>query len=151
MTAHKPDKRLLTIWRASLALLVLIPAFIISLIFEIMGTLWLILTGAWLLVFLVFYIWYFPFAYQSRSFYIEGNQIFQTGGVIYKYSQCLPIANIQYATIITSPFDRLFGLCALSIVAPGGRMTISGLRPGSARELLEILTGYPEDTKSIDN
>lgn len=142
MASHIPHRRLLTIWRVSLGLFTLIPAFLISLIFEIFSGVWLLLSAVWLLLFFVLYLWYLPALYSNRRFSLDSDNIIQSGGVIYRYTHSLPAQNIQYASIITSPFDRLFGLCSLAIVAPGGRMVIAGLGPDTAKELIDILTGY---------
>lgn len=148
MSLHKPRRELLLIWRLYLILCALIPAFLLSLFCAMFGTLWLILTAAWLVIFLTLFSFYFPLAFRNRAFSVGKDHITAYGGVVYRYSHSLPIANLQYLTLMSSPLERLFHICSLVVVAPGGRMVISGLRRVDGKNLVAILTEASIQTKS---
>jgi membrane protein YdbS with pleckstrin-like domain len=140
MAMHKPRRELLAIWRFYLILAALIPAFVISLIFSFPGGWWLLATGIWFALFVGLFAVYLPLLFQSRAYAVEKERIVSYGGVVYRYCHSLPLASIQYITLLASPLARLFRICSLVVVAPGGRMILDGLTRSDGEHLLEILT-----------
>lgn len=135
----KPQQAVLTIWRLLLVLAAVPPAFLISLLFQAGGLPWLLLVAAWLLAFLFFYLLYLPLRYRKLAFQLQKDRIIVHSGIFYTRIRAMPLQSIQYVGLLISPLDALFGLSALVITAPGGRIVIPGLRRRDAENLAELL------------
>lgn len=135
----KPQQAVLTIWRLLLVLAAVPPAFLISLLFQAGGLPWLLLVAAWLLAFLFFYLLYLPLRYRKLAFQLQKDRIIVHSGIFYTRIRAMPLQSIQYVGLLISPLDALFGLSALVITAPGGRIVIPGLHRRDAENLAELL------------
>lgn len=132
---RKPEQGVLTIWRLILVGATLLPALLNSIIFTVGGLVWLLITAAWVLSFLFFYLFYLPRRYHKLSYALRGDFLVVHSGVFYTRVRSMPLSSIQYTSLHISPLDALFGLCALIAVAPGGRLAVPGLRKKDAEAL----------------
>lgn len=139
MMMHKPDYRILRVWRINLVILSLIPAFAIALL-ETGSLPWSLLTGAWALLFLLVYLVYLPLYYNSVSFSMEDGRISLRSGVFYKKRRWMDLDKVQHYAIVRGPVSRLFGLATLVFTAAGGRLTMPGFRLEYAGRLLDALS-----------
>lgn len=139
MGQMKPQPKILTIWRMSLTIAMVIPAFANALFFSPRSRVWLILSLVWLALFLILYLWYLPLRYNNLSFTVSGERILLYSGALYTRVRILPLCNIQYVSVYHNPIERIFGLCSLSAVAAGGRVTLPGLREPDAQSLAKSL------------
>ena len=140
MTPIKPQQKVLSLWRALAVALAVPPAFLCSFMLRAPSPIWLAGTGGWVAVFLFFYLFYLPRRYLGLSFRIHGGALELFSGVFVRRHCLLPIANIQFTTVVANPCSRIFGLCSLRVVSPGARMLIPGLTRRSAEELALLLT-----------
>lgn len=136
----KPQPRILMKWRINLALFMLIPAFLIALLFPVASRVWIILCAAWLVAFLGMYLVYLPLRYRGLSFTVEDDRILLYSGVLYTRVRCIPLRNVQFTTIHRSFADYVAGLCSLAVTSAGGRAVLPGLRPWDAEALSASLT-----------
>lgn len=140
MGKMKPQPQILTVWRIVLALAMVLPAFLNTLIFGRTGLIWAGTTAAWVVLFLVLYLAYLPLRYLRMSYSLTDDRIVLYGGVLYRNIKSIPIRNVQYTVVSRNLIARPFGLCTLLVVAAGGRMAIPGLRAEDAETLAGVLT-----------
>lgn len=142
---QKPSRRALTLWRTRLSLAALIPAFLSALFFRPGSLIWLILTVAWVLVFLVMFVWYYPLKYHKLSYTVAGEVLVINCGVVYTRRKTMLVDNIQYVTVLVTPLGRLFGLCTVFFEAAGGRLHLPGIPMEDGERLQRLLTPGLED------
>lgn len=140
MTAFFPEKELLAIWRAYLTSCALITAFIFSVVFRVMSVAWLIAAAAWFCCFVFFYAAYLPLLLKRKRYRVERERITAFGGYAYRYSNTIPVRNIQYVSLVAGPFERMLGICSVVIVAAGGRMVIQGLSKADGENLMFVIS-----------
>lgn len=133
-----PQPKILTIWRSVLVFATAAPAFLCSLFFRPGTALWWGLSTFWVLLFLFFYLFYLPVRQRNLSLQIGDDRFVRTSGVFYNASRTVPFENIQFLRVQTSILHRRFGLATLIIVAPGGGMTVPGLRAEEAKRLVSV-------------
>lgn len=132
MGSIKPNSRLLTIWRIQLSIAICIPAFLNSVLFKIQSPIWLWGTALWIIAFVVVYLVYLPMKFKSISYSVKEDRILLYTGVIYPRIRIAPKDRIQFSVVLTSPFERIFGLASLQVVLAGGRVVLPGLRHSDA-------------------
>lgn len=137
----KPQPALLTIWRLSLTCAAIPPAFLISLCLRIGGRAWSIATVIWALLFLFLYLVYLPLKFRRLAFTLKNERLTVHSGGFYIRMREMPLENVQYVGILISPFDALFGLASVSVIAAGGRVLVPGLRKQDALNLADMLPG----------
>lgn len=143
----KPQKNILTVWRIWLVIGTFPFALLNSLLFPTHSKVWICTTAAWVVLFLLGYLYYLPTRYRKLSFAIHEEQVVLYSGVLYTRVRTLPVHNIQYTTILRTPLDHPFGLCSLALVAPGGRITLPGLRLQDAKTLSSLLNNKHQEDK----
>lgn len=116
-------------------MITLIPAFLSALFLSPFSPLWIGATAAWVAVFLFFYLGYLPIRYRNLSLEIHGDRFVLHTGVFYRIQRTLPVENIQYVALHSSPLHRLWDICTIVAVAPGGRISMPGLRMEEAKRL----------------
>lgn len=135
----KPQPAILTIWRLILVFAAIFPAFFVSLFLRIGGRAWMLSVGLWLLCFLFFYLYYLPLRYKKLSYVLRDGQLTVNSGILYTRVRVMPLQNIQYAGLIVSPLDAIWGLAAVAVIAPGGRLLLPGLLRADAEKLAAAL------------
>lgn len=137
MLKLKPQPKILTIWRFFLVLFACIPAFGVSLVFPLGSKKWTAWSIVWILLFLLVYLVYLPMYYKRVDFIVNKELLTVRRGVIHYKVYSLPIAHIQYATMVENPLDRMFGLASLRVIAPGGSLYMQGLKKTDAQKLAD--------------
>lgn len=140
---NKPQPQLLAIWRIMLTLAALVPAFLISLLLRAGSNAWVLSAGGLVLFYLLAYLVYLPMLYRKTSFGISGEKIVLVTGVFNARVIAIPLSQIQFTTVSRSPFGRLFGISAVIVTAPGGRISIPGLKAADADSLASVLRQSP--------
>jgi len=136
---HRPEPALLSVRRLILAIFTFVIAFFTSVFFTPLGKLWIILTSTWVIFFLAMYLWYLPKFLSKLYFRLDSEHLTLYSGVFCKSVKFISLNNIQYVYIIINPFERLFGICSLIVVLPGGRAVIPGIKPETADNLVGAL------------
>ncbi|MEG0899314.1 MAG: PH domain-containing protein [Oscillospiraceae bacterium] len=139
METKKSEKRIVWVWRIRLALFCLIPAAMNGWFNETMSNIWLIFTFLWVAVFIFFYAFYFPIKYKKQSYRITSKDFFVTTGVIYTITKSIPIKNVQYVSIFSSPLERIMKVATIRAVGAGGGVSISGMSKEDTKRLSSIL------------
>lgn len=143
MQLKKPDPRVLTVWRLRLipaaALLLYLSIRLLALPYLV----WWVFTGLWLSAVLLLALVYFPLKYRRLSYTVNSRTlIVHTGGVSSRI-KAVPFHAVQYASILTTPLMRQFGICSLVFYMAGSHITIPGLTMKDA----EVLRGKPTPKK----
>jgi len=125
----------------------LITAFTFSLVLAAPGYWWRFAAIIWAAVFLAIFCVYLPALYDAKAFSISKDKIVSNGGVFYKYAHSLPIPRIQYVSLITGPAQRVLGVCTVVVVAPGGKMLLSGLDKSDGESLVKLLTDAAKESE----
>ena len=142
----KPDPKALVLWRLRLCLIALVPSFFSALFFAPGSVVWLVLTMLWVIVFLAFFVWYYPLKYRKLSYTVAGEVLVINCGVIYTRRKSMLLKNIQYVTLITLPLGRLFGLCTVFFEAAGGRLHLPCVKLEDGRSLQNLLIPPGEES-----
>ena len=145
MVQKKPDLQILTVWRIRLLLVALVPSFFSAFFAPRINWVWWLSTAAWMAAFLYFYIFYYPIKYRKLSYGFNRRCLLIHCGVIYTRVKAVPLTSIQYATVASSPLERLFGVCSLFVYAAGSSVYIPGLPPADADRLQAFLTPADEE------
>lgn len=137
----RPQPQIVTIWRILLAMCVFPVAFLSSLLLEIGGTPWTFITLGWIVVFVYFYLIYFPLRFRSLFYTVLDDRFLIQCGVFYKQVFAVPFTNIQFSHLRFSPLHSLWNLTTLTLISPGGRARLTGLRTDDAKRLIVLLFG----------
>lgn len=139
MPSIKPQLHLLSIWRVRLLLCAFLPSFFSAYFIDRQGVLWWIFSALWVLLFLYFYIIYYPI--KLRKLCYSGNDAYLLihCGVIYTRIKAIPYSSIQYLSIASTPLERFFGICSLHLTMAGATASMPGLTRQQAHELHEAL------------
>lgn len=140
----KPQPRVLALWRLVVAIVVFIPAFLLSLFLKIFSIPWIIGTVLWVGVFLFFFLFHLPRFYQSLTIEVTPEEIVVRGGVFYSNLYAVATQNIQFLTISATPLSQLFRLVTLKITMAGGRVRVPGLKREDAKKLVEFLKEHSQ-------
>jgi membrane protein YdbS with pleckstrin-like domain len=139
----KPLPSLLSLWRGFAAVGALLPAFVTSVLFQPLSPAWLVATAVWLAVFFVIYLIYLPLLHRRLLYSVSDGRVTMRAGVFYHNIRSLPIAGIQYITVVRTPLDRLFRLYTVILAVAGGRMLLAGLGKEDADDLAALLGERP--------
>jgi membrane protein YdbS with pleckstrin-like domain len=134
-----PHPALLTIWRIVAAGVMVVPAFVIQVLFRFGSMAWIVGAGVWLVVFLLLYLAYLPLLFRRLSYAVEETRIVRRSGLLFRSVRSFPLAGIQYSTLVQNPIDRVFNLASIILVVAGGRMILPGLREDDAKKLADRL------------
>ena len=135
----KPQPRVLTLWRLLAALVVFVPAFLLSLFVELFSILWIVGTVLWVGIFLYIFLFHLPRFYQNLAIEVTQQEVIVRGGVFYSNLYTIALQNIQFITISSTPLSQLFRLVSLKITMAGGRVRIPGMKREDAERLVEFL------------
>ncbi|WP_040198011.1 PH domain-containing protein [Candidatus Soleaferrea massiliensis] len=135
-------KSALVYWRLRLTLYFLIPAFLSGVFIGFYRSLvWIILTGLWLLCYLLFFLGYYPIKRHRLYLRLNSGRLSVYGGVIYWRIRSIELANIQTVQLISSPLLALLRLRTLIVNGAGISIHIPCLAREDAKPLYERLTG----------
>lgn len=141
MTLKKPNHKILSIWRIRLLGMSVIPSFFTAYFSAwAFHWVWKVWTVLWVGGFLYLYIFYYPIKYKKLSYTFNSRCFILNCGVIYTRVKALPLQNIQYAAVISTPLERLFGLRSLAVMCAGASVYVPGLDAQDALQLQDILT-----------
>lgn len=143
-SALKPALHLLTVWRIRLLLAALAPSFLSAYFLPWQGILWWCLTAGWVLGFLYFYIAYYPIKLRKLAYSGNEHCLIIHCGVVYTRVKAIPYTSIQYASLFSTPLERLFGICSLAVSMAGARVYMPGLTRNQAKGLQEQLVHKSE-------
>jgi membrane protein YdbS with pleckstrin-like domain len=101
---------------------------------------WLISIGAWVFLFLFFYLFYFPARWRSISLRVRERSVCMRRGVFYQVSSVMPLSTVRFTRVLRGPVARMFGFCTLHIAASGGDIFMPGLTGDDARRLGERIS-----------
>lgn len=139
MHAKTIDPKALLLWRLRLFLYAL-PFYILTSLFcDLRSVVWMMLTGLWTLLFLTFYLLYYPIKFRRLSYRVTSERIVVTSGVIYWRSTSIELTNIQYVAVQRTPLALALGLASVTVHAAGGSAHLPGLRYKDAIRLAEVL------------
>ncbi len=141
MKSLRPQPRLLAMWRALSIAAAVPPAFLCSFLLEAGSAPWILSTCGWVAAFLYMYLYWLPGLYKSLSYRVSGGCIELRSGMLGRKSVAIPLVNIQFTAVTAYPWEQIFGLCSLRVIAPGGQMRIPGLKRGEADSVCELLLG----------
>ena len=122
MREIKISKKNLTIWRIYLIIPAFVCAFLTSFFFEMLSFWWLVLTGAWLILFLFFYTVYFPVRLKKLALTIDENTITLKSGVFYNIIRVIKKDKIQFIKEIKTPLSYIFKVKAFVVYSAGGKI-----------------------------
>lgn len=137
MKAYFPDKKSMKFLRAasaaaSLLLIAAVRAFVT--VYEPMLALCIIISV--IAVILIFV--YLPMYFSSLSYTADDKEITKTGGVIFRKSQTIKLASIQYTIMIVTPFSERTGLNFILFYVYGGSLLLTYLKKCDMAELLAL-------------
>jgi membrane protein YdbS with pleckstrin-like domain len=104
----------------------------------------MILTAAWVLLFLLLYLVWLPLYYRSIRFRVGERAVLLRSGVLLRKTAVMPVAAIQFTGLRALPGERILGLCTLQLVAAGARLRLPGLPRGEAEGLAARLANTGE-------
>ena len=134
MAVIKPSLHLLTVWRLRVFHCSLLPSFLAAYFFS-NTILWWVLALAIAAGFLFLYIFYFPVRWKKLAYSGNKNCLVIHCRVIYTSAKAVPFGSIQSLSIVSTPLERLFGICSLAVFMAGARIHMPGLTPVQAEEL----------------
>ncbi len=140
MTIYKPDLHILSVWRLRLLLSAVLPSFCSAYFFASRGWLWWIFTSAWAIAFLYLYIFYYPIKFRKYFYTLNECALLLHCGVIYTRIKAIPFRGMQYTAIMSTPLERLFGVCTLLIFSAGSTARLPGLPFEQAKALQQLLS-----------
>jgi membrane protein YdbS with pleckstrin-like domain len=121
----------------------ILPAFVIQVLFRFGSMAWLVGAGVWLAVFLLVFLVYLPLLFRRLSFVLQEKRITRRGGLIFHAIRSFPVAGVQYVTLVRNPLERMFRLTSVVLVVAGGRMLLPGLSEKDAKALADQLGERP--------
>lgn len=136
---NHPQPQILIIWRITLTLVAIIPAFLVSLLLRTGATAWVFSICILALIYLLIFLAYFPLLYKKISYSVSEERILYITGVFNTRVISAPVSAVQYVSVSQSVFARIFGLASVSATFAGGRIIISGLKLADAESIAELL------------
>ena len=133
--------RLLWVWRIFLTLAALPVAFLSSLFLRPLSPLWWAATGFWAVVFLFCFLIYLPIRQRAIFLVMNGESLILSEGVFSVIERTVPLENIQYIRVRSTPIHRWLGLSTLVVVSAGGRLEMPGLGRGEVDRLVKGIFG----------
>lgn len=133
--------RLLWVWRILLTLAALPVAFLSSLFLRPLSPLWWAATCLWAGVFLFCFLVYLPIRQRAIFLVMNNESLILSEGVFSVVERCVPLANIQYIRVRSTPVHKWMGLSTLIVVSAGGRLEMPGLGRGEVDRLVKGIFG----------
>ena len=150
MLQFLPHRRLLILWRVMAAGTALLVSFAVALFLGENPLLYRLFTGLWIAAFLFLFVIYQPIKYNKLRYLVGNGQVILQGGVLYRKVKTMPLENIQFTVVFSSPLHLLLGLRTVILAAPGGNLFLSGLTPVDAHRLREAIGIPPEESSSLE-
>lgn len=141
---NHPQPRILAIWRITLTLVTMLPAFLVSLLLKRSSTAWLVSIIILALLYLFMFLVYFPQLYKKMSYSISDERIVYITGVFSTRVITVPVSGIQFVSVSQSVFAKMFGLASVIATLAGGRVVISGLNTNDAESIASLLQSHKE-------
>lgn len=132
---NHPQPSILIIWRMTLTLVAIIPAFLVSLLLRIGSTAWVYSICVLALIYLLIFLMYYPLLYKKISYSVSEERILYVTGVFYTRVVSAPVSAVQFVSVSQSAFARIFGLASVTATFAGGRIVISGLKLADAESI----------------
>lgn len=145
MQLKKPDPRVRTVWRLRLLPAAALLLYLSIRFWSFSDLIWWIFTGLWLSAFLFFMLIYFPLRYRRLSYALHSRALIVHAGVIDTRIKAVPLHAVLYASVLSTPLLRRFGIRSLVLYMAGSRLTIPGLTAEDANALREKLTFQSPD------
>lgn len=136
---NHPQPQILTIWRISLTLAAIVPAFLISLLLKRDSAAWMISVGFLALLYLAAFVVYLPLLFRKISYSVSGERIVYKTGVFYHRVITAPVAAVQYVSVSQSVIERMFGVASVVATFAGGRVMLGGLKTADAEQIAQLL------------
>lgn len=136
---NHPQPQILAIWRITLTLVTIIPAFLVSLFLRNGSGAWAVSIGVLTLAYLLTFLVYLPLLYKKMSYSVSGERIIYITGVFYTRIVSAPVSGVQYISVLQSVFEKMFGLASVIATLAGGRIVISGLKLADAESIAKLL------------
>lgn len=136
---NHPQPRILTIWRITLTLVAIIPAFLVSLLLKRESVAWAVSTGVLVMAYLLVFLFYLPLLYKKMTYSVSAERLIYKTGVFYNRVITAPVPAIQYVSVSQSVIERMFGIASVKATFAGGRVILSGLKTGDAEKIAELL------------
>lgn len=130
-----PRTCILAVWRLRLLLGAALPAFISAILLRLSFEVGCVFTAVWLLLFLYFYILYYPIKLRKLAYGANERTLLVHCGVIYTRVKAIPFTSILYLSVTSTPLERFFGVYTLRVYCAGSVTPLYGL---AARQLLQI-------------
>jgi uncharacterized protein len=137
------DRRVVTVWRISLAVGLLVPSAVLSSIaIGFLGTTGLVVATVLLVIVGVLVAWYPSARYARWRWRLTDLAVELDRGVVVRQAEALPYFRIQQIDVTRGPVDRLLGLASLQVTSASasGSVTLPGIAgddaPGVRRALL---------------
>jgi len=135
----KPEPTALTVWRIMLSIACAAAEFAAALLLMSNKLALAAATSIISVFFLYMYMVYYPIKLKRLAAQLKNNRILITTGVINKNIYIMEYDKIQFINIITSPMQRIFGICTVFVKAAGGTVYISGISKSNAEYLKEAV------------
>jgi uncharacterized protein len=137
------DRRVVQVWRISLALGLLLPTAVLSSVaVGVLGTTGWLVPAVLLIVTGVLVVWYPSARYARWRWRLTDLAVELDRGVLVRQAEALPYFRIQQIDVTRGPVDRLLGLASLQVTSASasGSVTLPGIAgddaPGVRRALL---------------
>jgi len=135
----KSERSALTVWRIMLSIVCAAAEFTAAVLLMSNKLALIFATCIISAVFLYMYMVYYPIKLHRFTAELKNSKIIITNSIINKNIYIMEYSKIQFINIITSPLQRLFGICTVLVKAAGGTVYLSGISKSNAEYLKEII------------
>ena len=132
---YQPGEKSISLWRVRAFLLALIPSVVCGVVWEFGSPPYLAATVVWLAVLLGALYLYIPLWNRSCRYQLEKDRVIAQTGVLYRQVRTIGRENIQYASVVQTLLQRVFGVATVVLHAPGGRTMLWDIELKEAMEL----------------
>lgn len=80
-----------------------------------------------------------PLYFSHLRYIVTANQVTVCTGMFSRQEQSIRLQSVQFAQVITGPFDGIFGLNFMILYVYGGSLMIFFLKKSDRLELIELL------------
>lgn len=135
MKIFKPEKNALIVLRGIIMLVSAVLIFLVKIyvpfdLMEIIIIIFIAATG----IFMMFV--YLPVYFSTLSYNMGAERITKHSGVFLKSHQSVKYSNVQYSTVVTTPFSERTGLNFIILFVYGGSLRLMFLSKDDAMEVL---------------
>lgn len=147
MEKQKISKKSIVVWRIRATLILFAAAFILGALFVFFPILSSILAVIIVIAYILAVIIYYPMLYNSTSFTLNKESITIEHGFFIKRKCTLSSKRIQYIVIMSSPIQRVFGICSLSFMTVGSTQILQNITPQDAQKIKSVLEPYKKEVR----